>query len=404
MICGNFKADESFFIYRSSSRLTEFFHDCDTEYTHDGSTRSYWVADTLREILAEPQPSTNTPPEAFSRVIRTLMDQGDALNERSERAGALAQLNGALAREGFEAFYGPDKQCYLRNVGTNMVAAASQNPRRYYSSRNKPQSLTLDELYRKLQHLYLLFRNRDYFKGKAGITKSDLPDAIEHEAELALSFKLFPITQWSEADITEDHVFDAVEFLFDHVSRPGEVVGMMSDSGFHYYDHDGYDDDAGRAEFREKTNAFLADYKSGYELTEQGLVLALGTGGLQHILSAEIIPYDEANVDSKVRSAIAKWRNRRLDSSEKREAIRELADVFEWLKKTKGLTSVLDSKDESALFDIANNFAIRHHNPKQKTNYDRAIWYSWVFHFYLATYHAAVRLLIKHEKKQRAPT
>jgi len=123
----------------------------------------------------------------------------------------------------------------------------------------------------------------------------------------------------------------------------------------------------------------------------------LATHGLKHILDAEIVPYDEANVDSKVRTAIAKWRNRHMSWSEKREAVRELADVFEWLKKTKRLSSVLDGKDESALFDLANNFGIRHHNPNQKTNYDRTIWYAWIFHFYLATYHAAIRLLIKKE-------
>jgi hypothetical protein len=70
------------------------------------------------------------------------------------------------------------------------------------------------------------------------------------------------------------------------------------------------------------------------------------------------------------------------------------------LKKTKELSKILDRKDESALFELANNFAIRHHNPDQKTNYDRAIWYSWMFHFYLATYHAAIRLLIKHEQQR----
>jgi mannitol/fructose-specific phosphotransferase system IIA component (Ntr-type) len=102
-----------------------------------------------------------------------------------------------------------------------------------------------------------------------------------------------------------------------------------------------------------------------------------------------------------VRNAIAKWRNRHLSLSDKKEAIREMADVFEWLKKTQDLGSVLDRKDESAIFEIANSFAIRHHDPKQKTNYDRAIWYSWMFHFYLATYHAAIRLLIKKNKVTR---
>jgi hypothetical protein len=89
MICGNSNPKEpSFFRYRSSSYLTEFFYDCDTDYAHDGSTRNYWVAETLRKILGEPQPNANTPPETFSRVIRTLMDQGEAENEGPERPGA----------------------------------------------------------------------------------------------------------------------------------------------------------------------------------------------------------------------------------------------------------------------------------------------------------------------------
>jgi hypothetical protein len=275
--------------------------------------------------------------------------------------------------------------------------------RRYYSSRTKPGSLTLEEVFWRVRNLYLLFRDRDYFKGKAGITQTDLPDTIKHEAGVALGLVPFPITEWSEGDVTEDRMFDQLEFLYDHVSKPGERVGMTSD-GYNYYDYDGYDDEAGQEEFRNKASAFLADYKTGFELTKDGTILALGTHGLQHILDAKIIHYDEENVDSKVRNAVAKWRNRHLSLSEKKEAIRELADVFEWLKKTKNLGSVLDGKDESAIFEIANKFAIRHHDPKQKTNYDRPIWYSWIFHFYLATYHAAIRLLIKKEKDTKRPT
>ncbi len=61
MICGNFPAEETLFKYRSSSYLTEFFHDCYADYVHDGSSRKAWVADTLRTILAEPQPIPNRP-------------------------------------------------------------------------------------------------------------------------------------------------------------------------------------------------------------------------------------------------------------------------------------------------------------------------------------------------------
>jgi hypothetical protein len=61
------------------------------------------------------------------------MDQRDALNEGSGRPGALALLNKALAREGFEAFYGPDNQCYLRHLASNTVAMESPNPHRAFS-------------------------------------------------------------------------------------------------------------------------------------------------------------------------------------------------------------------------------------------------------------------------------
>lgn len=273
--------------------------------------------------------------------------------------------------------------------------------RRYYSLRNQLKSLTTDGLYWKLQHLYLLLRDRDYFRSKAGITKSDLPDWIKHEAGVALDFQPFPLTKWTTETLTEDHLFDAIEFLYDHVSRPGKWDEIDTGDGYPYHDWTEYDDEAGKAEFREKANAFLSDYESGFELTEDGTILALGADGLQHILAADIIPFDEVNVDSKVRDAIKKWRNRHLDVAEKRKAIRELADVFEWLKKTQKLQQVLNRKDESALFDIANNFAIRHHDPKQKSNYDPSIWYSWIFHFYLATYHAVIRSLIKQDRVKR---
>jgi hypothetical protein len=130
MICGNSDTTKGLFRYRSSSYITEFFEECGTQYKHDGSTRSAWVAETLQKILTGPQPSANTPPDTFSRVIQTLMDQGDAVNEGTGREAALAFLNVSLAREGFEAFYASDKRCYLRHIGTSTVATPSANPHR----------------------------------------------------------------------------------------------------------------------------------------------------------------------------------------------------------------------------------------------------------------------------------
>lgn len=134
LICGNGDQSTYPFVYRSSSYLTEFFGDCDTDYAHDGSTRWAWVADTLKSILAEPHANAQTPTASFSRVIRRLMDLGDAQHDDTQRSGALALLNTALAREGFEAFYADDKQCYLRHLATNTIALDQPNPHRPFSA------------------------------------------------------------------------------------------------------------------------------------------------------------------------------------------------------------------------------------------------------------------------------
>lgn len=76
---------------------------------------------------------------------------------------------------------------------------------------------------------------------------------------------------------------------------------------------------------------------------------------------------------------------------DKKEAVRILGDVLEFLKpKIKDLKI---SKDTDALFNIANNFAIRHHNRAQHADYDKPIWYAWMFYAHLATIHTIIKLL-----------
>jgi hypothetical protein len=133
LICGN-DPQGVHFVYRSSKYLTQFFADIETDFEHDGTTRQDWVAWALGQILSEPWPNIATPPDTFARAIDRLMDISDAVDDDDQRQGALSQLNKALAREGFEAFYAPDKRCYLRHIATNTVAAPSPNPHRPFSA------------------------------------------------------------------------------------------------------------------------------------------------------------------------------------------------------------------------------------------------------------------------------
>ena len=141
LICGNPGSDNpgfgetpKYFPYRSSSYITEFFADLDTEWVHDGSTRQRWVADVIESILDEPHDGPGQPPQTFCRVIDQLMDPRDALNEGADRPQALAQLNEILTREGFEAFYGEDRHCYLRHLGSDTVTLLQANPHRPFTT------------------------------------------------------------------------------------------------------------------------------------------------------------------------------------------------------------------------------------------------------------------------------
>jgi len=131
MICGN--GEGTPFVYRSSSYITRFFRDADTDFAHDGSTRAVWVSSVLENILDEPHPDAQRPPATFCRVLATLMDVGDATDGDPDRAAALSKLNISLAREGFEAFYAADHKCYLRHIGTGAIAAPAASPHRPFS-------------------------------------------------------------------------------------------------------------------------------------------------------------------------------------------------------------------------------------------------------------------------------
>ncbi len=194
MICGNFKPKESFFVYRSSSYLTEFFEDCDTEFVHDGSTRKYWVAETLQQILSEPHPNAQTPPATFSRVIQTLMDPADAVNEGSDRPGALALLNNVLAREGFEAFYAEDRQCYLRHIASQKIVWTTTDPHRPFSAPELKRRVQLlayletvseDELIEEV--LLPLFRQLGFHRITAAGHKDK---ALEYGKDIWMKFTL----------------------------------------------------------------------------------------------------------------------------------------------------------------------------------------------------------------------
>lgn len=281
--------------------------------------------------------------------------------------------------------------------------------RQYYSQRTGKNPgaarLGLGDLKRLFKSQYDQMAEQGYFQEDLGFWCVDsefVPGKLgtDLEGELLLVLRkdnLWPI-QSTIDDWSEDDFFDIVEFLFDHVSQPTKrTYHDWSGCGWHCSE---FDRKAGQAEYRAKINRLLNSYDQGFELSDAGQVLALPDSGLTPLLEAPLPTTDSENVTARVDAAVVKYRRHRASLSDRRDAIRDLADVLEYLRPK--LKTVLASKDESDLFNIANNFGIRHHNESQKVSYDRAIWYSWLFYYYLATIHAALRLIERGPSKPGA--
>lgn len=275
--------------------------------------------------------------------------------------------------------------------------------RKYYSLRTgraKETKIDLPLLRKLFYGVYSSLNNKHFFQQAFGYYCVDdgfIPGICGEDIETYFFLKLRKVNLWPikehYATYTEDDIFDLIELLYDLVSAPVDgYFHSWNQCGWHF---NTFDKETGRQKFRSEVNDFLVDYKEGYELSLNGEVLIIGYKGIETLLQADIPNYDVENVDKRLEAAILKFRRHRSTVEERKEAVRALADILEFLRPK--LKEFLVSSDENDLFNIANNFGIRHHNPKQKTNYDQPIWLSWMFYFYLATIHAVIRLIKKME-------
>lgn len=274
------------------------------------------------------------------------------------------------------------------------------NEREYYSSRSGKRHAQRPDLamfLRLFRSDYLRFREDGYFNRAFGYqdgwnyVPGTLGDDIEAEMFRRLGRAgLWPIEQKCES-YSEDDLFDVIEFLHEFAATNviqkeigGEVISMIGPNPI-----------AGRRDFREAINLLLRDYRDGYQLSEDGEVRALGPEDMRPLLEQELPEYDPENVDSRVKAAVRKFTHHTPTLEDRQEAVRQLADVLEFLRKK--LEGILPSKEENELFTIANSFGIRHHRTDQKTQYDKGIWLDWIFYCYLNTIHVSVNLLKRAE-------
>lgn len=277
--------------------------------------------------------------------------------------------------------------------------------RSYYSIRTGKHplgsKLDLATLLKLFFAMYSDFERKGYFQKAFGYTCVDAgyapgivgEDVGDHFLVKLRKDNLWPISELYQS-YTEEDLFDVIEFLYDYISKP--IDGWYHSYGACGWHYNTFDQRPGQNEYRSRINEMLKDYGDGYELSQGGEILTLVVPGTEVLFESEPPEYDKENVASRVMSAIGIFRRYRSSLEDKRNAVKMLVDVLEFLRpKLKG---VLDRADESELFQIANNFGIRHHTKKQKTDYDQAIWLDWMFYYYLATINATIRLITKKEQ------
>lgn len=186
-----------------------------------------------------------------------------------------------------------------------------------------------------------------------------------------------------------DTMFDVIEVLHDLVSKPTKGWHHdYADCGMHWQE---FNRTEGQAEFRSELNRVLRLGDPGYELNDQGHLIEAAPDEFKRLLVAPVPPGTEHDrITHKIDLAVARFQTRGASVDERHAAVRDLADVLEALRDD--MKSVMLSKDESDLFHIANGFAIRHNNRKQRGDYDRVTWLRWAFYVYLATIHAVLRV------------
>ncbi|HWL41565.1 MAG TPA: hypothetical protein VNQ73_01380 [Ilumatobacter sp.] len=203
---------------------------------------------------------------------------------------------------------------------------------------------------------------------------------IEEELDRRVGKPGLPITD--EADWTEDDLCDFIEVYHDLAARPSRGwVHSFGGCGFH---PTRFARSSGQRVYRWRINAVLTTSSLDLQLADEGedagrmtRVLPDGLGELTRKLATVA-----AETEPEIPHAIALFRRHNASREDRRMAVVGLARALE--ARRQQLKEHLLSKDESALFQIANQFDLRHRKADQMADYGDE-YLDWLFHWYLAT-------------------
>lgn len=225
----------------------------------------------------------------------------------------------------------------------------------------------------------------------------DEPDAdywleLETARQLGTEVDIWPLRPgW-----TDPLFFDLVELVHDLVARPRgrEVVKHRGESGWCWH-FDLFDVQTGQDVYRWQVDRLFTRHDVGLKFSADpgtaGRLVRLAGDDRDELVRRALASPDHRD-RAEIQHAVGQFRDRNASRQTKRSATAALGRILE---DRRGLLKAeLLSKDEGALFQIANQFDIRHRSAGQRSDYDDA-YLDWVFWWYLATVELTDRLLAR---------
>lgn len=165
--------------------------------------------------------------------------------------------------------------------------------------------------------------------------------------------------------------------MYDHIST-------------YDYSNSKVEKELAQEEFSEYVNNILKAYKDGYYLVPTtGFIMEQPNQALKRQLEydGQDMPQD---VYEQLKSASQNYYRFDADIESKKKAIASLADILENVRtEAKELFNsefhVPKNEHDKLIFDVVNNYNIRHNNQFQKNDYSKDIWYDWMMQYYTST-------------------
>ena len=361
------------------------------------------------------------PVDLFKQELAALLNQRDALDQWGERCELLladafeldtpretfVDLGDSGRGWGAPTPSSPSNQLtrqqrWLAELLRRADKLPTQGSRRLYYSERKAGggagllavATTASEFNRLVHSLH----ERGYFEQRFGKDCVDDPTDVEPAEVIRARLPregLWPVDAGRLSQDTELFL-DLIEVLYDLVSAPQtRYHHSYGGCGWH---HGNFSTRVGRAVYVCEVNRLLTRSILTYRLSDAGEDrgrVVTASDEPRSELAATLADPDHDSTDGTVPHAIALFRARGAGRPDKRSACVALAGILE--ERRSLLKEHLLRPDEGALFQIANQFAIRHQNARQLADYDEA-FLDWIFWTYLSTINLTNHLLDRPEE------